>query len=254
LLLEGLVDNPIPDALLKESVLLLLSFQNPSGGWSTYELKRGPDWLEKLNPSQVFSDIIVDYPYVECTSACVQALVRARNRFPAFKEKEVNRAIERGVRFIRDQQGPDGGFEGSWAVCFTYGTWFAVFGLRAAGVPVSDPAIMRAAFFLLNHQNEDGGWGEHYSSCIEKRYIPSRESHVVNTAWALLTLVKAGRGNTEAAHRAARYLVENQQEDGDWPRQSLIGVFNKTALINYENYRRYFPIWALSLYRLGLFL
>jgi hypothetical protein len=23
-------------------------------------------------------------------------------------------------------------------------------------------------------------------------------------------------------------------------------VFNKTALINYENYRRYFPIWALA--------
>ena len=40
--------------------------------------------------------------------------------------------------------------------------------------------------------------------------------------------------------------MECQLESGDWPRQSLIGVFNKSALINYENYRRYFPIWALA--------
>jgi squalene cyclase len=41
-------------------------------------------------------------------------------------------------------------------------------------------------------------------------------------------------------------LLETQLANGDWPRQTLVGVFNKTTLINYENYRRYFPIWALG--------
>ena len=28
----------------------------------------------------------------------------------------------------------------------------------------------------------------------------------------------------------------------------MTGIFNRTSCINYENYRRYFPIWALGAY------
>ena len=62
----------------------------------------------------------------------------------------------------------------------------------------------------------------------------------------MLTLVSAGESRDPRCERAARFLLATQLDNGDWPRQSLSGVFNKTTLINYEHYRRYFPIWALT--------
>ena len=248
LALEREVQQPVPVELLEAAVDLILSFQNPDGSWSTYERKRGGNWLEWLNPSQVFSRIMVDYGYVECTSACLQALAQAGHRFPSRGDRPIAQAVRRGERFLRRSQRPDGSFEGSWAVCFTYGTWFGVWGLLAAGVSPFDRAVRRACDFLERQQRPDGSWGEHYSSCLERRYVPHAEGQAVNTAWALMTLVRAGRGQSEAAHHAARFLVGRQQLDGDWPREAMVGVFNRTALINYENYRRYFPLWALGLY------
>jgi squalene cyclase len=188
----------------------------------------------------------VDYSYAECTSAVIQALARARARFPGYREAEICRATRRGERFLRHRQRPDGSWLGSWAVCFTYGTWFGVSGLLAAGASSSDPALQRACDFLERHQHADGSWGEAADSCIEGRYIERTGGHVVNTAWALSALVRCGRGQGDAARRAGRYLVDTQLPNGDWPHQGMIGVFNKTALIDYDNYRRYFPIWALS--------
>jgi squalene/oxidosqualene cyclase-like protein len=244
--LEDLAEEPISDELLEDSIRLILSFQNRDGGWATYEKQRGGAWLELLNPSQVFGDIMVDRSYVECTSACLQALVRANDRLPGFMGEEIALATRRGARFLRRTQHEGGGWRGAWAVCFTYGTWFGVSGLLAAGATGTSPEIARACRFLLDRQNPDGGWGEHYSSCVEGRYIPDDPSRAAQTSWALLTLVRAGLGDGDAARRAATFLVARQLDDGDWPKEPMVGVFNRTALINYENYRRYFPIWALA--------
>ncbi len=51
---------------------------------------------------------------------------------------------------------------GSWGVCFTYGTWFGVEGLIAAGAKPNDPAIQKACQFLVSKQRADGGWGEDF--------------------------------------------------------------------------------------------
>ncbi|HKY62325.1 MAG TPA: terpene cyclase/mutase family protein [bacterium] len=237
----------IPPELLEASVGLLQSWQNQDGGWATYELKRGGAWLERLNPSEVFGDIMVDYSYVECTSAVLQALAQARTRFPHLEG--VDRAIARGGDFLRTRQRADGSFEGSWAVCFTYGTWFGVSGLVAAGARRDDPALARAVDFLVGRQKPDGSWGESGQSCRERRYVQHSRGQVVQTAWALSALVRAGAGASEPARRAARFLVGRQEVDGSWARESLVGVFNKTCLINYDNYRHYFPLWALAEWR-----
>ncbi len=242
------VDSPVPADLLEEGVRLILSFQNSDGGWATYEKQRGGTWLELLNPSSVFGDIMIDYSYVECSSSCIQALARVKSNYSGELRKEIDRAISRGARFLKKKQREDGSFEGSWAVCFTYGTWFGVWGLLAAGVPVDAPEIQNACAFLLTRQNADGGWGESFRSCKEGRWLYHDTSQVVNTSWALMTLIQAGRGTSPSAERAARFIMKRQMGNGDWPRESLVGVFNKTALINYENYRRYFPLWALGLY------
>ncbi len=242
---------PLPEERILAAVKLILGWQNSDGGWATYERQRGGRWLEALNPAQVFGDIMVDHSYPECSAACMVALALFRRRSAARPaaadglQRRVTAALRRGERFLRGCQREDGSWEGSWGVCFTYGTWFGVRGLSAAGAGEGDPALARACAFLYLHQNRDGGWGESGLACRERTYIGG-PGHPVNTAWALLTLVNAGRARDPRSARAAHWLTDAQLADGDWPRQSLSGVFNKTALINYDNYRRYFPIWALS--------
>jgi squalene/oxidosqualene cyclase-like protein len=243
----------LPEDRIADAVRLILSWQNRDGGWATYERQRGGRYLELLNPAHVFGDIMVDHSYPECTAACLCGLALSRLRFAGHPDRELGElfgrkaatAIRRGERFLRRSQRADGSWEGSWGVCFTYGTWFGVRGLRAAGVAVGDRALVRACEFLYARQNADGGWGESGRSCAERRYVGSA-SHVVNTAWALLALVSAGQARDPRCARAAQFLLATQLDSGDWPRQSLSGVFNKTTLINYENYRRYFPVWALA--------
>jgi len=249
LLLETAGFSALPEERIRAAVELILSWQNRDGGWATYERQRGGRWLELFNPAQVFADIMVDHSYPECTSACLASLALWRRRFAAEDDGGLGRrgavAMLRGESFLRQCQRDDGSWEGSWGVCFTYGTWFGVRGLCAASAPKGDPALERACAFLYAHQNADGGWGESGTSCAERRYVGG-PSHTVNTAWALLALTGAGQAHDPRCARAAHFLVASQRDDGDWPRQTLSGVFNKTALINYENYRRYFPLWALA--------
>ena len=132
--LDGRFEPAVPHALLRDAVRLILSWQNTDGGFATYERQRAGAWLELLNPSQIFGDIMVDYSYVECTSACIQALTRARGRFGDRIDSAADRAIKRAVAFLRSKQRVDGSFEGSWGVCFTYGTWFGISGLLSARI------------------------------------------------------------------------------------------------------------------------
>lgn len=250
ILLEPLGLRSIDAGRLRDAAELLLSWQNEDGGWATYEKMRGPAWLEALNPSDVFSGIMVDYSYVECTSASVQALVAYRDAYAATTSRrmaaQLTRAIERGRDFLFAKQHADGSWEGSWGVCFTYGTWFALAGLRAAGVPTGHPALQSGARFIEGKQRADGSWSETVESCRQRRYVEAESGQAVQTSWALLALLAAGRKDSEAIRRGTEFLKLRQLPDGTWPRERLAGVFNKTCAIHYDVYLRVFPIWALA--------
>src|SRR5579863_1456911 len=127
---------------------LILSLQNKDGGWASYELTRAPRWIELLNPSEIFGNIMIDYSYTECTSACVQSLVKFREHYPEYRNSEIKRSIKRGIQFILSQQRDDGSWYGSWAVCFTYGTWFAIEALSAflkSGIDVKKSSVIKTA-------------------------------------------------------------------------------------------------------------
>ena len=53
-------------------------------------------------------------------------------------------------------------------ICYIYGTWAVLTGLRSLGIPSSDPSVKRAALWLEHIQHEDGGWGESCQSSVEK--------------------------------------------------------------------------------------
>ncbi|KAK1361094.1 Cycloartenol synthase [Heracleum sosnowskyi] len=122
-----------------------------------------------INPAETFGDIVIDYPYVECTSAAIQALSTFKKLYPGHRREEINLSIEKAASFIEKIQASDGSWYGSWAVCFTYGTWFGIKGLLAAGRSFSTCSSIRKAFdFLLSKQVASGGWGESYLSCQNK--------------------------------------------------------------------------------------
>lgn len=226
----------------------ILSMQNPDGGWATYELTRGPAWLEQLNPSDCFRDIMIDYSYVECTSASLQALAAFAKEYPSLETERVAQAMVRATDYLLNQQRPDGSFEGSWGVCFTYGTWFGVTGLRAGGLRTGHPAIRSACRFLESKQRPDGGWGESIRNCLTRTYDPHTESQVVMTAWATLALLAAGRHHSLSVSRALQFLLARRLDDGTYPDENIAGVFNKTCAIHYDNYLKVFPVWAVAEY------
>lgn len=246
----GLIKAGISDKRIQQAVNAILSFQNKDGGWPTYELSRSPKWLEKLNPSEIFADIMIDYSWTECSSACIIALLEILEHYPEYKPQEIQQAISRGLQFVVRQQKADGSWYGGWAVCFTYASWFAVEAL-VQGKDFIDPEIRsecinKACDFLLSKQMPDGGWGETYKSCADMVYTQAKTSQVVNTAWALLALQAVNSGNNEVIQRGINLLLERQLDSGDWAQENISGVFNYNCMITYSSYRNIFPIWALN--------
>lgn len=73
------------------------------------------------------------------------------------------RAITEAIKWLHEVQNPEGGWVGSWGICFTYATQFALESLALGGeYYANSPAVRRACDFLLSKQREDGGWGESY--------------------------------------------------------------------------------------------
>lgn len=234
---------------LQQAVNVVLSLQNPNGSWASYELTRGPEWLEKLNPAEVFGEIMIDYGYTECTSASVQGLIKFRNEYPDHRRAEIDAAIANGIAYIKSRQLPNGSWYGSWAVCFTYGTWFALDALAAVGETYTNSeAVKRACLFLASKQNTDGGWGESFESCVKKEYIPHAQSQVVNTSWATLSLMAAQYPDKSIIEKGINLIISRQQETGDWAQEGISGVFNHNCMITYTSYRNVFPLWALGRY------
>lgn len=251
---SGLVEPEITQDRVKKAVDVILSYQNADGGWATYELTRSGKWLEKLNPSEVFADIMIDYSWTECTAACVISLIEIQELEPNYKANEIRQAITSGIDFILKQQKPDGSWYGGWAVCFTYATWFAVEAIsKAKDQGYADETILaarlnKACQFLVSKQKADGGWGETFESCSKLVYSEAKTSQSVNTAWALLTLMTADFENYQIINSGIKVLLARQTELGDWPQENISGVFNYNCMITYANYRNIFPIWALNRY------
>lgn len=166
--------------------------QNKDGGFGSYENTRANTLLEIFNPAEIFDRVMVEYSYPECTTAVVTSLSLFGRHFPLYRSKDIRQAISRATDYIIRSQRIDGSWYGSWAICFTYGTFFALESLAHVGLTwQTSICVKRACEWLVGKQMEDGGWGEHYTSCEVGEYIAHEKSQVVNTAWAVLALISA---------------------------------------------------------------
>jgi lanosterol synthase len=198
----------IDDSRLQDAVDVLLSLQNPNGGFASYELARGGEWMEWINPAEVFGRIMVEYCYPECTTAVITALVAYRNYYPEYRRAEIDKAVLKAGKWVHSDQREDGSWYGSWGICFTYAGMFAMECLGCIGETYENSeAQFRACEFLVKHQNEDGGWGESYESCEFGVWTYNPDgSQVVNTAWALLGLMYAKYPKKEVLWKAIQVI------------------------------------------------
>ncbi len=82
------------------------------------------------------------------------------------------------------------------------------------------------------------------------RSCASDRSTAFQTAWALLGLMAAGEGDSEAVRRGVAFLIEIQEAGGGWsdPEFTAPG-FPRVFYLRYHGYSMIFPLWALARYR-----
>lgn len=237
---------------LNNGIDVLLSLQNVSsfeyGSFSTYEKIKATTLLEKLNPAEVFGNIMVEYPYVECTDSSVLGLTYFRKHFD-YRKKAIDFAIKEAIAYIKNVQNEDGSWYGCWGICYTYAGMFALEALYTVGENYENSEVVRKGCdFLVSKQLPDGGWSETMKSSELHSYVSDKTSYVVQTAWAIIGLILAKYPNKHVIDRGIKLLKERQQPSGEWKFEAVEGVFNHSCAIEYPSYRFLFPIKALGLY------
>jgi squalene-hopene/tetraprenyl-beta-curcumene cyclase len=220
----------------------VLGLQSWNGGWGAFDADNAYYYLNNIP----FSDhgALLDPPTADVGARCLGMLGQLGDTPDSAKMRE-------GVARLKGQQEKDGSWFGRWGVNYIYGTWSALAGLNGAGLPLDDPAIRRAAEWLIAIQNPDGGWGENCDSYkLDYEAYEPAPSTASQTAWALLGLMAAGDTDHDAVARGIRYLKRTQRDDGLWNQEHYTGGgFPRVFYLRYHGYPQFFPLWALARYR-----
>ena len=221
----------------------VVGMQSSNGGWGAFEPENTQYYLNNIP----FSDhgALLDPPTVDVSGRCLSMLAQI-GELPAASEP-----ARRAYHYILADQEADGSWYGRWGMNYIYGTWTALCALNAAGLSHDDPRMKRAVNWLVQIQNEDGGWGEDGTSYkLDYRGYERATSTASQTAWALLGLMAAGAVNHPAVARGIEWLQKTQREHGLWDETRFTATgFPRVFYLRYHGYRKFFPLWALARYR-----
>jgi len=235
--------NAAYDAAIDRAREWIEGMQSRNGGWAAFDVNNLEYYLNNIP----FSDhgALLDPPTEDVTARCISMLAQLGETVQS------SQAVAVGVDFLRRTQLAEGSWYGRWGLNYIYGTWSALCALNAAGVDHSDPALRKAAAWLLSIQNEDGGWGEDATSYrLDYKGYERAPTTASQTAWALLGLMAAGEVENPAVARGVEYLVTVQNQKGLWDEQRYTATgFPRVFYLRYHGYAKFFPLWALARYR-----
>jgi len=219
----------------------ILEMRSSDGGWAAFD--KDNNWEFLSNVPFADHNAMLDPPTVDITGRILEMLA-------AYGYDKNHRAVKKAIKFIRDEQEPDGPWFGRWGVNYIYGTMQVLRGLEAMEIDHHEPYVQQAAEWIRMVQNPDGGWGEtcgSYDDPNTKGVGPSTPSQ---TAWAILGLLAANDTRSDCVVRGIAFLLRSQKKDGSWDEPHFTGTgFPRVFYLMYHMYRQYFPLIALTTYK-----
>jgi squalene-hopene/tetraprenyl-beta-curcumene cyclase len=239
----------LPDESLKQQAIArcvrwIATMQCKPGGWAAFDVDNDQAWLNDIPYGDLRA--MIDPNTADVTARVLEMIGRGS---PSTGDASVARALD----YLRKEQEPEGCWFGRWGVNYIYGTSMV---LSALGViaPKSDhPRLLKAAHWLVQVQNEDGGWGETCRSYNDPSLKGIGPSTASQTSWGITGLLAAGEAtgefNWDAIDRGVAYLIATQQADGEWDEDHFTGTgFPGHFYLKYHLYQQEFPLMALGRY------
>ena len=219
----------------------VLSMQCKNGGWASFD---------KDNDRMVFEHIPFADHNAMLDPASVDITGRTLEMLATYGYNKDHKAVKHALKFLHDEQEPDGSWFGRWGVNYIYGTMLVLRGMEAVGVDHHEPQVQQAAEWLRMIQNPDGGWGESCGSYDDPNVKGVGPSTPSQTAWAIMGLLAASDTRSDSVARGVAYLLKTQRKDGSWDEPFYTGTgFPRVFYLMYHLYRDYFPLIALTTYK-----
>lgn len=220
----------------------VISMQNKDGGWPAFEKNTNKKILTWIALDGAKS-AATDPSEADLTGRTLELL----GNFAGFDHRHA--FIKRGTRWLIDHQERDGSWYGRWGICYIYGTWAALTGLKAVNIKSDHEAIQKGTRWLLSIQHTDGGWGESCSSDQARQYVALGASTPSQTAWALDALISVYPRPTAKINKGVARLIALLQEK-DWTTNYPTGAaLPGNFYVHYHSYRYIWPLIALSHYK-----
>ncbi|HVA34234.1 MAG TPA: squalene--hopene cyclase [Candidatus Baltobacteraceae bacterium] len=213
-----------------------LAMRSRNGAWAAFDRDNTRDLLYRMP----FSDFgaMIDPPTEDVTAHVLEMLA-------ALGCTTQDPYVACGLEYLAQTQKPWGSWYGRWGVNHIYGTWCVVSALGALGT--GEERIQRAAAWLIDVQNADGGWGETCHSYVDETFAGVGRSTASQTAWAVNALQIARLAQHPAVRRGLAWLRDRQLANGTWDEPECTGTgFPGDFYINYHLYRHLFPLMALA--------
>src|SRR5438874_3043200 len=133
----------------------LRAMQSKNGGWAAFDRDNTKQFVTQIP----FADFgaTLDPPSEDVTAHILEWFAVDGARLP-------DAMIRRAIDYLWQSQERDGSWFGRWGVNYIYGLGAVLPALVAAGENAQQSRIRRAARWLVERQNSDGGWGESCAS------------------------------------------------------------------------------------------
>ncbi len=162
--------------------------------------------------------------------------------------------VQRAAAFLQKTQMENGMWWARWLVAYVAANSCIVSGLADCGWNMSEPWVQKGIAWLLSKQNADGGWGETPEAYDDERMAGVGPSMPPLAALAVIALIDAGMADHEAVRRGIAYLLAQQNEEGTWPSNEWMQVYEPNSTYYFfEGDAWYRPVEALAKYRTAIF-
>jgi squalene-hopene/tetraprenyl-beta-curcumene cyclase len=264
-------------AAIHRAVDWIASMQCHPGGWAAFDYNNDQDWLNAIpygdlkamidpNTADVTARVLEMVGQLESSAGVEKGnrdegtgrsfpLIPSPFPLPPSPPLPItHHSLNRAIRYLIDEQEPDGSWFGRWGVNYLYGTSGVLSALALVAPQRCRPQLERGAAWLVNCQNADGGWGETCRSYEDPQLKGKGASTASQTAWAIIGLLAVQQAGIPVSPTViasgVQYLIKTQTEEGSWEEAEFTGTgFPGHFYIRYHLYRQHFPLMALGRYQ-----